>query len=134
MSTEQQGLTAEKISEIVNECWSQDGSDFSYQTLGDLIDCCRDELEVGSVVYVGTAVAPDVSNFIDVDSLIERMGEAAYDEHHEHSLEWPQPSKEAKRELEDFLVQWANKHCPPTFYGVENERPYAITAEDLADD
>jgi hypothetical protein len=118
--------------EQVEQCWSVDECEFNYQTLGDLLDC-HDELEAGTVVYVGAPVRNAPSTFIgDADDIIERMGERAYDEHGECAEDFPDDvSKEAKDELTAFLVAWADKHCEARFYGVENIRPYTITAEDL---
>jgi hypothetical protein len=116
----------------LDQCWSVDECDFEYETLGDLLDS-NDELGVGDVVYVGTPVRHAPSTFIDdADNIIERMGERAYDEHGEFADDYPDVTDEAKAELTAFLVAWADKHCDVRFYGVEDIREYAITAEDLA--
>jgi hypothetical protein len=116
--------------EQAEQCWSEDECDFRYSTLGDLLDC--GEFEVGSVVYVGTPTRYAASTYIDdADDIIDRMGERAYDEHGEFAEDFPDVTAEAKAELTAFLAAWADKHCDVRFYGVENIRPYTITAEDL---
>lgn len=118
----------------VDQCWSVDECDFCYDSLGDLLDS-NDGLEVGHVVYVGTPARYAASTYIDdADDVIERMAERAYDEHNEFAEDFPEVTDEAKAELTAFLAAWADKHCEVRFYGVENVRPYTITAEDLADE
>lgn len=120
--------------EKADQCWSVDECDFCYSTLGDLLDS-NDELEVGSVVYVGRPARYAPSTYIgDAEDIIERMGERAYDEHGEFADDFPDVSKEAKDELTAFLIAWADKHCEVRFYSVEDVRPYTITAEDLSDE
>jgi hypothetical protein len=119
--------------EKADQCWSVDECDFCYSTLGDLLD--SGEFEVGSVVYVGTPARYAASTYIDdADDVIERMAERAYDEHGEFAEDFPDVTDEAKAELTAFLAAWADKHCEVSFYGVENIRPYTITAEDLSDE
>jgi hypothetical protein len=125
-------MKAQAPSDDLDQCWSTDECDFSYSTLGDLLDC-NDELKAGAVVYVGTTVRQTSSSYIDdADDIIERMGERAYDKHGEFAEDFPDVTKESKDELTAFLVAWADKYCEARFWGVENIRPYTITAEDLA--
>lgn len=115
-----------------DECWSDNGSEFYYSSLGELIDCHHDDLSPGSIVYRGEPVTPDPTVWFDADDLIERLAERAFDEHHEFAEGWPpEIAKEVKDELNAFIDAWVEKHCKPTFYGVENVKPYTITAEDL---
>lgn len=113
-------------------CWSYDEEDYSYSDLGDLIDTHRDDLEVGSIVYVGEAVRPSPLSFVDADDICEMLAERACDCHGEFAEDFPDASKEAKDELDELLRAWCEKHCQITFYSVVNSRPYTITAEDLA--
>jgi hypothetical protein len=114
------------------ECWSLDECEFRYGSLCDLLDCNSGELQAGQVVYVGDQVPADPTIFFDADDLIDRLGEVAYDNHGECAEDWPDNvTKEAKDEFNAFVDAWIAKYCPPRFYGVENIRPYTITAEDL---
>lgn len=113
-------------------CWSYDEEDYSYSELGDLIDAHRDDLEVGSIVYIGEAVHPSPTDFVDADDICEMLAERAYDRCGEFAEDFPDASKEAKSELDELLRAWCERHCQVTFYEVVNSRPYTITAEDLA--
>lgn len=52
----------------------------------------------------------------DANEIIERMGERADEEVESDEVEsmedWPDPSEEAKRELNEFLEKWARQYCP----------------------
>jgi hypothetical protein len=114
------------------KAWSVDEERFDYLGLDELIDN-HDELEVGHVVYFGDAVHPDSGDLIDADDVIETMGERAYDINGEYSYDYPSVTKDAKDELNKLLTDWITKHCPPTFYTVENVKEYTITEEDLGE-
>lgn len=113
-----------------DEWWSADGSEYRFSDLGELIDN-YDELKPGDVVYVGEAVRCDPAWLYDADDLIEALGDRASSEYGEYADDWPDVAREAREEFNTFLLQWINKHCPPTFFGITNERPYTITAEDV---
>jgi hypothetical protein len=115
-----------------HECWSVDVETFRSESLGDLIDRHSGELEVGQTVYVGQSVRPDPARYVDADTVIEQMGELAYDDCSESAEDFPDVTKEARQELEDLLKAWATKHCTVTFWQVLNVREYVLTAEDLA--
>lgn len=112
------------------ECWSVDGSDFSYTSLDDLLDG-NDDIEVGRVVHVGEPVHPDPAEFVDAGDVIDLIATRAYDIGHEHAEDFPDLSDDAKAELDALLKEWIAKHCTVTFYEVENSREYVITAADL---
>ena len=114
------------------KAWSIDEEGFNYSDLGDLIDNNRDELTVGQKVWFGDAVPPKYKHLCDADDIIEMMGERAYDYVSEHADNFPNVSKEAIDELDLLLLGWQEKHCPITFYIVENIKEYIITDEDLA--
>lgn len=116
------------------EAWSADEEFFNYDSLGELLDTHRDDLEVGQNVFVGDAVPADAGGFFDADDLLDRLGEVAYDNHGECAEDWPDKVPlEAKKEFDDFLAAWIAKHCPARFYSIENVRPYVLTEEDLKD-
>lgn len=116
----------------VEECWGLDDCEFRYSSLCDLIDSNSGELEAGQVVYFAEQVPADTSIFFDADGLIERLNEAAYDNHGEYAEDWPGTVKQkAKDQFNAFLDKWIEKNCPATFYGVRNIKPYTLTAEDL---
>lgn len=113
-----------------DECWSRDGENYSYQTLGDLLDS-HDDLKPGDTVYVGTPIRPDPTTFIEADDVIATLSDRAYDECGEYAEDFPDVTIEAKAELDALLDEWVHKHCHVTFYSVEDTREYTVTAEDI---
>jgi len=116
------------------ECWSFDKEDFRYRTLGDLIDSHDLDLKPGDTVWLADAVRPELSRFIDADDVMTTMGERAYDIAGEHAEGYPDVTKDAERELEALLAGWISKHCAPTFWTVENVRPYRLSNDDFPND
>ena len=116
--------------DTTGEYWSHDGERFSYDTLGELLDC--NELQVGDTVYTGDGETPDPAGWVDADDIIEQLACRAYDDCGEVAEDYPEVSKEAKAELESLLEAWVRKHCTPTFYMIKDVQEYVITAEDLA--
>lgn len=110
--------------------WSLNGEDFSHDSMQDAIDAATDDLEPGQVVYFGDAVKP-ASNFVDMDDVIELIGERAYDIGGEHAEGFPDVSKEAAAELASFLEKWQAEHCAPNFWTVRNVQEHVLTAADL---
>ena len=41
-------------------------------------------------------------------------------------------SLEHARELQTLIDTWATAHCPPGFYTIQNDRPYTLTRDDIA--
>lgn len=112
------------------ECWSADGENFSFRSLGELLER-YDDLRPGSQVQRGATVHPDPTGFVDADHVIEGMGERAYDVGGEFAEDYPDVTKAARKQLEAYLDYWALTYCQPTFYGVSDVRPYTITAADI---
>lgn len=114
----------------LQECWSADEENFNHNCLQDLLDS-NDELKVGDVVYVGLAKHPEPGQICDADDIIDRMSDNAWDIGGEYAEDYPDVTKEAHQELDDFIKQWIMKHCPPNFYLVVNVREHVLTEEDL---
>lgn len=110
--------------------WSRDGESYNYDSLGELLDC-NDDTQEGDVVHVGTAVVPDPAQWVDADDIIENLSCRADDTCGEFAEDYPEVSKEAKAELQDVLEAWARKHCTPTFYTIEDDSEYIVTADDV---
>lgn len=115
---------------------SDDCENWSCDSLGELIDeMGSDEIvEAGRVVFVGEVQRLDKMRFLpDADSIIETIGEYAYDNGGgEYSEDYPSIDKAGKDSLNHALRQWAAAHLPePTFYLIDNVKPYTITADDL---
>ncbi|SDF79586.1 MULTISPECIES: hypothetical protein [unclassified Duganella] len=122
--------TENNAAPTAEECWSVDEENFNARTLDDLIG--NHDLEVGAVVFRAEAMHPEPKELIDVDDIIETMGERAYDIAGEYGEDYPDVSTNAVQELSEFLAGWITKHAPPTFYTVKNVQRYTVTEADVA--
>lgn len=120
MSCEQKSL------ELV---YSRDGEFFNFDDLRDVIDVY--DLGVGDVVHVGEKSPKPASAYIDIDCIIDQMGERAMDEVGDPASDFPDVSSAARDELRQMLSEWANKHCDVSFYPVINSREHTITKADV---
>jgi hypothetical protein len=120
------------VADATDEYWSRDEENFSYESLGELLDS-HDDLEIGDVVYVGRRIVPDPGDWTDAEEVLEQLACRAVDDCGEFADDYPEASKEAKAELNALLATWARKHCIPTFYMIKDVREYEITAEDLVE-
>lgn len=118
------------MTDEIELCWSDNGEDYSFQTLGDLLDC--HDHEVGDVVYVGESHRPAASEFVSTDDVIDAVRDRASEEHGHWAEDFADVSAEAEQELQALLEAWAEKHLCVTFWHVKNTRKHTITAEDLA--
>jgi hypothetical protein len=61
--------------------------------------------------------------------ILELAGQTAIDSVGEAAEDWPDPSVEATKELDRLLADWANEHCPVSFYSVISETVERIGEE-----
>jgi len=116
-----------------NECWSRDGEEFRYDSLGDLLDNWGEELKPGDIVHVGTAKRPTADYLCDAEDVLETIGVRGHDIGGEYADDFPSVDDAAKAELNGLLSAWITKHLLPTsFYQVLNVREYVLTEEDFA--
>lgn len=112
------------------DCYSRDGETF---TDGDLADAIHEyEPEVGQVIHLGVKDPVTSDQLISEDDIIETLGDRAWGEVSECAEGYPDVTTEARAEMREFLEQWVNKHCPPTFYRVKNTVEHTVTAEEIA--
>lgn len=118
------------MTNATKQCWSANGEDFLFQSLSELLDS-HPGYQPGDVVYVGDASYPDTHQLIDAEDVIEQMTDRAWDIAGEYAMDYPDATKEAKAELDQFLQAWITKHCPPEFFVVKNSKEYTLTAADM---
>lgn len=70
----------------------------------------------------------------DVDDIIERMGEQAYDEAGECAEEYPDVTNEARIELEGLIRGWCEKYATPTFWVADGEAEFIPAPSGGSDD
>jgi hypothetical protein len=113
------------------ECWSRDEEDFHARSLCELLDS-HDDLKPGDTVWVGEGVHPEPERLVNEDAIIEHISEQAYDIGGEYADDYPDVTPEQAKELESLVAGWIKRACPPTFYTVENIKPYVLTHEDFS--
>lgn len=120
----------------IEHCYSQDGEQFNHTELGDLIgdmQCDYEDSElIGMTYYKAEAHRDDGANLIDVDDILEMLGERAYDNYGECSEDWPDPSIFATQKLKRYLAGWIRKECPQNFWKVKNVEQCVIVQDDLS--
>jgi hypothetical protein len=113
------------------ECWSLDGEEFNYDSLGDLLDARGDEVRPGYKVWRGTAKHPSMADLADAERVIEDIGERAHDFGGEYADGFPEVSPEHAAKLQALLEQWLTECPPPRFYQVTNAVPYVLADTDF---
>jgi hypothetical protein len=70
---------------------------------------------------IGMGYSPDPATYMPpVEDLLERAAESASDEAGESAEDWPDVTKEAEKELSDFLASWARRHAPCPFWVLDH--------------
>ena len=113
------------------ECWSANGEDFNYESLEELLDNEDFDYKAGDIVYKAIAKTPSFKSMVDVDSVIENIGERAYDYCGDYAEYYPEVSKEHKIKLQVFLEQWLSECPAPSFYMVVSDKEYTLTEQDF---
>ena len=111
--------------------WSQNGETFCAESLGELI--WDYDIQEGCTVYFGESEPFEASNFASgaADGVIELIGDRALDEAGEFADDYPNVTADARKDLQDFIDQWAEKHCKPDFWIVKNVKEHVVTSDDI---
>lgn len=92
----------------------------AYDTREEAVEDGKDEFETESghdSFYVIDGAMADVAAYLpDVEWIIEKLGENAYEEAGEIAEGYPEVSEEGKLALEELLLAWANKYAKPEFW------------------
>lgn len=87
-----------------------------YQTRDEAILAGRAEYS-GERFWIQSGHEPDPETFLPFASdIVEQMADGAGNEAGEAAEEWPDVSKQALKDLDDFLKAWAKKHCKVNFW------------------
>lgn len=113
------------------ECWSVDGEEFNFDSLGELLDSRGDDLRPGQKVWRGTAKGPAMADLADADNVIEDIATRAYDFGGEFADGFPEVTPEHKAKLQTLLEQWLAECPSPRFYQVTNAKPYVLSCDDF---
>ena len=78
---------------------------------------------------IGRMVKPDVSSFVDVDFLLERVEESANDFGGEWAENYPQLDEKQREELGQLIANYIVKCDSPNFWGITDIEEYETTEE-----
>ena len=93
-----------------------------FDSVEEAVKFFNEDLEEGDKFYVGESVELHTSQFVDVDSLIERMWDNAECEVGEVADDYLKNIPQAEQdELTNLIAEWFDKKgYKPTFFKVDN--------------
>lgn len=108
----------------------------SYESPREAMEDMRDQddLEVGNSFLTGIKRHPDPFRFLlDADEILESYEERICDEHDwsyaEGNTGIDNITVEAKKELDDFIKAWSEKHLKITFFEIDHDEKIEVTQE-----
>ena len=123
---------------MTEKCWSVNGEDFFDdwdQLIDELYDYESDELPIGTEYFEGDKVDVKISDYVNVyviDSMLEQFDAWVYEDIGEIAdCDFYNVSKEAKKELQELIQTWAEKHVKLPYWKVQNVVKKVVTKEDL---
>ena len=124
-----------KMNEKCNKCWSLNEEDF-FDDWYDLIDELeQEELGVGTEYFEGDKVAVRISDYINIHgivSMLEQFDDWVYEDVGEIAdCDFYNVSQDAKKELQELILAWAEKHVKLPYWKVQNVVKKVVTQEDL---
>lgn len=100
-----------------------------FDTIQEAQDYFNDDLEKGDTYYIGENEILTTKQFVDVESLIERMAEMATEEVGDCAEDYlGDVSQEEQNDLTEIITNWFDeKGYTPSFVKVDNIRTYEST-------
>ena len=89
------------------------------------------DLKAEDTVWTGIAEDFDTTSLIDASDIIDLLSERAYDNLGECAEDFPNVSKEAVKELNDFLKDWISRNDNAPYYHVKNVEEIILTQADI---
>lgn len=123
---------------MTEKCWSANGEEFFddwYQLIEELQDYECDEIPVGTEYFEGDKVDVKISDYINmrgIVSVLEQFDDWVYEDVGEYAdCDFYNVSQDAKKELQELIQAWAEKHVKLPYWKVQNVVKKVITKEDL---
>lgn len=119
---------------MTEKCYSLNEEDFyEWEYLMDELE--QEELREGTEYFEADKVDVEVHDYVNVrtvEYILESIDEQVYDDIGEvYGNDFYSVSAEAKQEIVDFLLKWAEKHVNLPYWKVKNVVKKAVTKEDL---
>ena len=86
-------------------------------------------LEIGQRFWIGQPAERKASAYFDLECMIERLAEAAYEDVGESAEGWPDMSVEENEQLEKLIGDFLDEHAAPSFFAVGDIEKIEITQE-----
>ena len=124
----------------MDKCYSINEEEFNLDGIGEVIDALEsntfgDENIVGRKYWEADAIPYTHSDILcgwRLHYFLENCDEALGDEIMDFESLYADVGKEAKEELQEILIQWAEKHVDVSrYYKIRNVVENTITLEDL---
>jgi hypothetical protein len=112
------------------EYWEIDWDTF-LDILMDRIGAEDEQGLIGAEYYEGDQVPVTTGELVDIDAVLDIIGETAWDVIGEYADDYPKFTDEEKAELKKLIVGFLDKKGRPDYFHVENAVKKTITAEDL---
>lgn len=92
----------------------------------DAISDALDDLQETEVIYIAKAVQINPTRFVDADTILERIGELAYEECGESVDEsWPELAPQERKELKRLIADYVFIRSPATFYEIRDVQEFS---------
>ena len=92
----------------------------------EAISDALDDLQETEVIYIAKAVQINPTRFVDADTILERIGELAYEECGESVDEsWPELAPQERKELERLIADYVFTRSPATFYEIRDVQEFS---------
>jgi hypothetical protein len=119
---------------MTEKCYSLNEEDFyEWEYLIDELE--QEELREGTEYFEADKVGIVVHDYVNVravEYILESIDEQVYDDIGEvYDSNFYNVSTEAKQEIVDFMLQWAEKHVNLPYFKVKNVVKKVVTKEDL---
>lgn len=117
------------------KCWSLNEEDFFDDWCGLIDELEQEELGVGTEYFEGYKVDVRISDYVNIHgivSMLEQFDDWVYEDVGEIAdCDFYNVSKEAKKELQELIQQWAEKYVKLPYWKVQNVVKKVVTQEDL---
>lgn len=123
------------MTEKCNKCWSVNGEEFfdDWCLLIDELDWL--EAQEGFDIFEGDKVDVKVGDYVNMHgivSMLEQFDDWVYADVGEVAdCDFYNATQEAKKELQELILDWAEKHVNLPYWRVQNVVKKVVTKEDL---
>ena len=120
---------------MIEKCWSVNGEDFFDDWCQLLDELEQEELGEGTEYFEGDKVDVEIKDCVNIhwiNHILELADEWLYEEIGEVAdCDFYNATQDAKKELQELIQAWAEKHVKLPYWKVQNVVTKVVTKEDL---